>query len=148
MLIVWPKIPQMPKNVSVQFVCPSKKVLDFNKKRLHWAFVIRDWKQASTLKKNEVHKTKTITYTLICKWYLIHHFMSDFMLGKMLNWVNCTVIKFFFVGLSSGGKKIAVYSQWELRRKFYFACNNFSTSKQVKVRIFFSQLKEHKKDCF
>jgi hypothetical protein len=54
-LIIWSKIPQMPKNLSVQFVCPSKKVLDFNKKRLHWAFVIRDWKQASTLKKNEVH---------------------------------------------------------------------------------------------
>ena len=31
-LIVWPKIPQMPQNLSAQFVCPSPKVLDFNKK--------------------------------------------------------------------------------------------------------------------
>ena len=40
-LIVWPKIPQMPKNLSAQFVCPIPKVLDFNEKRLHWASVVR-----------------------------------------------------------------------------------------------------------
>ena len=40
-LIVWPKIPQMPQNLSAQFVCPSPKVLDFNEKRLHWASVVR-----------------------------------------------------------------------------------------------------------
>ena len=39
-LIVWPKIPQMPQNSSAQFDCPSPKVLDLNKKRLHWAFVV------------------------------------------------------------------------------------------------------------
>ena len=33
--IVWPKIPQMAKNLCAQFV------LDFNKKRLHWASVVR-----------------------------------------------------------------------------------------------------------
>ena len=31
-LIVWPKIPQMLQNLSAQFVCPSPKVWDFNKK--------------------------------------------------------------------------------------------------------------------
>ena len=36
-----PKIPQMPQNLSAQFVCPSPKVLDFNEKRLHWASVVR-----------------------------------------------------------------------------------------------------------
>jgi hypothetical protein len=36
-LIVWPKIPQMPQNVSDQCVCSSPKVLEFNEKRLHWA---------------------------------------------------------------------------------------------------------------
>ena len=40
-LIVWPKIPQMPQNLFAQFVCPSPKVLDFNGKRLHWASVVR-----------------------------------------------------------------------------------------------------------
>ena len=40
-LIVWPKIPQMPLNSSVQFVCPIPKVLDFNEKRLHWASIVR-----------------------------------------------------------------------------------------------------------
>ena len=39
--IVQPKIPQMPQNLSAQFVCPSSKVLDFNEKRLHWASVVR-----------------------------------------------------------------------------------------------------------
>jgi hypothetical protein len=34
-LIVWPKIPQMPQNLSAQFIDPSPKVLDFNEKRLH-----------------------------------------------------------------------------------------------------------------
>ena len=37
-----PKIPQMPQNLSAQFVCPSPKNLDFNNKRLHCASVVRD----------------------------------------------------------------------------------------------------------
>ena len=41
-LIVWPKIPQMPQNLSAQFIYPSPKVLDFNEKRLHWASVVRN----------------------------------------------------------------------------------------------------------
>ena len=36
---------QMPQNLSVQFVCPRSKVLDFNKKMLHWAFVVRGWNE-------------------------------------------------------------------------------------------------------
>ena len=39
-LIVRPKIPQMPQNLSVQFDFPSPKILDFNEKRLHWASVV------------------------------------------------------------------------------------------------------------
>ena len=31
-LIVWQIIPQMPQNLSAQFVCPRPKVLDFNEK--------------------------------------------------------------------------------------------------------------------
>ena len=27
-------------NLSAQFVCPSPRVLDFNEKRLHWAFLV------------------------------------------------------------------------------------------------------------
>ena len=42
-LIVWQKIPQMPHNLSAQFVCPRPKVLNFNEKRLHWASVVRDF---------------------------------------------------------------------------------------------------------
>ena len=41
-LIVWPKIPQMPQNASVQFVFPRPKIWDFNRKRLHWASVVRE----------------------------------------------------------------------------------------------------------
>ena len=40
-LIVQLKIPQMPQNLSTQFVSPSSKVLDFNEKRLHWESVVR-----------------------------------------------------------------------------------------------------------
>ena len=43
-LIVRPKIPQMPQILSAQFVCPSPKVLDFIEKRLHWASVVCDSK--------------------------------------------------------------------------------------------------------
>ena len=39
--INWPKIPQMPKNLSSQIVCPSPKVWDFDEKRLHWTSVVR-----------------------------------------------------------------------------------------------------------
>jgi hypothetical protein len=41
-LIVWLKIPQMPQNLSAQFVCSNSKVWDFDEKRLHWASVVRD----------------------------------------------------------------------------------------------------------
>ena len=34
-LIIWPKILQMPQNLFAQIVCPSPKVLDFNEKRVH-----------------------------------------------------------------------------------------------------------------
>jgi hypothetical protein len=40
-LIVQPKILQMPQNESAQFVCPSPTVLDFNEKRLHLASKVR-----------------------------------------------------------------------------------------------------------
>jgi hypothetical protein len=36
-LINWLKIPQ---NVSSQIVCPSPRVLDFDEKRLHLAFIV------------------------------------------------------------------------------------------------------------
>ena len=32
-LIVWPKIPQMPQILFTQFVCPGPKVLDFNEEK-------------------------------------------------------------------------------------------------------------------
>ena len=41
LLINRPKIPQMPKNLSAQFVCTSPKVWNFNEKGLHWAAVVR-----------------------------------------------------------------------------------------------------------
>ena len=50
-LIVWPKIPQMPKTLSAQFVCHSPKVWDFNEKLLHWASVVRE--SMHTIFKNE-----------------------------------------------------------------------------------------------
>ena len=37
MLIVWPKIPQMPKNLSAQ----AQKVWISMKKRLHWASIVQ-----------------------------------------------------------------------------------------------------------
>ena len=40
-VINWPKIPQMPQNLSAQIVCPGPKVWDFDEKRLHWASVVR-----------------------------------------------------------------------------------------------------------
>jgi hypothetical protein len=40
-LAVWPKVPQMPQNLSAQFVYQSLKVWDFNEKRFHWASVVR-----------------------------------------------------------------------------------------------------------
>ena len=42
-LIVWPKIPQMPPNLYAQFVYPIPKVWDFDEKRLHWVSVVHDY---------------------------------------------------------------------------------------------------------
>ena len=42
LLIVRPKIPQMPQNLSAQFFCPRPKVLDFDEKMLHRASIVRD----------------------------------------------------------------------------------------------------------
>ena len=36
----WPKIPQMPQNLSALFVYPSPKVLNFNEKRLHCVSIV------------------------------------------------------------------------------------------------------------
>ena len=40
-LVVWPIIPQMPRNFSAQFVCLSSKVWDIIENRLHRASVVR-----------------------------------------------------------------------------------------------------------
>ena len=53
-LIVWPKIPQMLQNLSAQFVCPIPKVLDFNRKRLHWASLVLEL--IHTVSNSEFHK--------------------------------------------------------------------------------------------
>ena len=39
-LVVWPKIPHMPQNISAKLVCPSTEGLDFNEKRVHWASIV------------------------------------------------------------------------------------------------------------
>ena len=44
-LIVRPKIPQMPQNLSAQFVCPSQKSWDFNEKRVLWASAVRAYRE-------------------------------------------------------------------------------------------------------
>ena len=49
MLIVWPERPQMPHDISAQFVCPSPKVLYFNQKRLYWASVVRGLREGTVL---------------------------------------------------------------------------------------------------
>ena len=41
-LKVWLKIPQMSQNLSVKFVCPSPKVLDFNENKLHWVSLVHE----------------------------------------------------------------------------------------------------------
>jgi hypothetical protein len=33
-----------PQKLPAQIVCPSQKVWDFEEKRLHWVFVVRDWR--------------------------------------------------------------------------------------------------------
>ena len=42
-LLVRPKIPQMPQNLFAQFFCPRPKILDFNEKKasLQWLSVVR-----------------------------------------------------------------------------------------------------------
>ena len=52
LLINWPKIPQMPQNLSAQIVWPSPKVWNFNEKRLHWASVVLGYDDVMDFWKN------------------------------------------------------------------------------------------------
>jgi hypothetical protein len=70
-LIVQPKIPQMPQNLSAQFVYPSPKVLDFNEKRLHWVSIVCGLKDAILLKL-KFHESKGQKSNAHCSWPCIH----------------------------------------------------------------------------
>ena len=59
-LIVRPKIPQMPQNLSAQFVCQSPKVLDFNEKRLYWASVVRENEQHQQVFQHSFNEQKVV----------------------------------------------------------------------------------------
>ena len=61
-LIVQPKIPQMPQNLSAQFVCPSPKFLDFKEKRIHWASIVHGQGQCTK------QKSKNPTIFNIIRW--------------------------------------------------------------------------------
>jgi hypothetical protein len=54
-LIVWPKIPLIPQNLSAQFVFPSPKIWDFGEKRLYWTV---DWPVNQRMEFQEVNSTK------------------------------------------------------------------------------------------
>ena len=60
-LIVWPKIPQMPHILPAQFACPSPKVWDFNEKKVSLG-VRSQWTQYSI-------------FSTLAQWN-IHHFVS------------------------------------------------------------------------
>ena len=79
-LIARPQIPQMPQNLSAQFVCPSPKVLDFNEKRLHWASVVRansngfffSIEIATEKSKSVVHSPYVVTVNYTHTFRLVH----------------------------------------------------------------------------
>ena len=64
-LINWPKVPQMPQNLSAHIVCPSPKVWDFDEKRLHWASVVR----GSNLQKKK--ESRHSAEHLLFRWRVI-----------------------------------------------------------------------------
>ena len=71
-LINKPKIPQMPQNISAQFVCSSPKVLDFNEKKasLHWSVV------RGIVHSSQIARTDFITF-LLAKQDLTNAFKND-----------------------------------------------------------------------
>ena len=58
----------LPHNLSVKFVCPSPKVLDFNEKRLHWASVVRGALYAAVLTPTAISSFCIVVHTtyIIC----------------------------------------------------------------------------------
>ena len=52
-LINWPKIPQMPPNLSAQIVCLSPKVWNFDVRRLYLASVVRDMNHSRGIRNQE-----------------------------------------------------------------------------------------------
>jgi hypothetical protein len=67
-LTVRPKIPQMPRNLSAQFVCLSPKVLDFKKERLFLASVVCGTIQAESVPTMSCPILTWVNFGSIQKW--------------------------------------------------------------------------------
>ena len=68
-LIVWPKISQMPQNLSAQFFCPSPKFLDFNEKRLHRTSVVRANSYRCCLWFDEIYPKAISRVFIAIRWF-------------------------------------------------------------------------------
>ena len=98
-LIVWPKILQIPQNLSAQFVCSSPKVLDFNEKRLHWVFVVHVLKHAvfkHSAEKLENGKFHTKPFILL-EYFLCEIFLNFVAFSQYLNLNSNTIVSFLLL---------------------------------------------------
>ena len=90
-LINQPKIPQMSQNLSVQIVCVSPKIWNFDEKRLHWASVVLD-RRIKLKEKLEMREAISrlqfgsfkITLMLMLFHEIIYCTMQQFMKMRML----------------------------------------------------------------
>ena len=64
-LINWSKIPQCPKKLSDQIVCPSPKVWDFDESRLHWASVVQGYDDMMDFLEKNIQMCKYIWFFIL-----------------------------------------------------------------------------------
>jgi hypothetical protein len=71
---------KIPQKLSSQIVCPSPKFLDFNEKKLHWAFVVHGYMEALLYMYYELHESTICILQIILD---VIENVSEFLIFKL-----------------------------------------------------------------
>ena len=132
-----PIIPQMPQKFSAQIVCPIKKVLDFDEKRLHWTSVVRAlpvWSVVYQIMSSSLNQTHWFFRLFSCNFawkakrsIQLQHRQNHFHTRREINLnLICAKVHILVFQLS-----IQIQIRWISRLRF-----NRSRLKRVKDRFF------------
>ena len=119
-LINWPKITQLPQNVSAQIVCQSPKVWDLYEKRLHRASVVHDLQFIAVT----IESAFTITFLVVSRTFMTNTAVSP-ICQYLIQLLFVEKIADFQKGTGLGGYLKALrglsegYSCWKVKKCFH-----------------------------